>query len=41
MLKSNPQSRIVTGSNIWNICIIDNIDFKQNSFAWGNIYDTT
>ena len=41
MSTSNPQSRIITGSKIWNICVIDNIDFKQKSFAWGNIYDAT
>ena len=38
---SNPQSQIINESKIWNICIIDNIDFKQTSFAWDNIYDTT
>ena len=38
---SNPQSRIITGPKIWNVCVIDNIDFKQNTFAWGNIYDVT
>src|SRR5436190_784032 len=41
MSKSNPQSRILIGSNIWNVGVIDNIDFKQSSFAWGNIYDAT
>ncbi|PKC70635.1 hypothetical protein RhiirA1_454521 [Rhizophagus irregularis] len=41
MSTSNPQSRIITGSKIWNVCVIDNIDFKQKSFAWGNIYDAT
>ncbi|RHZ78051.1 hypothetical protein Glove_168g331 [Diversispora epigaea] len=40
---SNTDSRLylISGSNIWNICVIDNIDFKQSSFSWGNIYDTT
>ncbi|GET00647.1 hypothetical protein GLOIN_2v1474502 [Rhizophagus clarus] len=38
---SNPQSRIIAGPKIWNVCVIDNIDFKQSSFTWGNIYDTT
>ncbi|GBB98812.1 hypothetical protein RclHR1_03330009 [Rhizophagus clarus] len=31
---SNPQSRIITRSRIWNICVIDNIDFKQSTFMW-------
>ena len=33
MSTSNPQSRIINESKIWNICVIDNIDFKQTSFA--------
>src|SRR5581483_5528859 len=41
MSTSNPQLRIITGPKIWNVCVIDNIDFKQSSFAWGNIYDVT
>jgi len=27
------------GDNIWNICILDNIDFKQKQFTYDNIYD--
>ncbi|RGB24426.1 hypothetical protein C1646_773121 [Rhizophagus diaphanus] len=26
--------------NIWNLVIIDNIDFKEKSFTYGNIFDT-
>ena len=26
---------------MWNLAIINNIDFKQKSFAFGNIYDIT
>ena len=38
---SNPQSRIIIGPKIWNVCVIDNIDFKEKSFKFGNIYDIT
>ncbi len=34
-------TRLLKGSNIWNVCVIDNIDFKEKSFTYGNIYDTT
>ncbi|RHZ50930.1 hypothetical protein Glove_487g10 [Diversispora epigaea] len=33
--------RIQQSSNIWNVCVIDNIDFKEKTFTYGNIYDTT
>ncbi|RHZ63288.1 hypothetical protein Glove_330g51 [Diversispora epigaea] len=33
--------RIQQLSNIWNVCVIDNIDFKEKTFTYGNIYDTT
>jgi len=33
--------RLYKELNIWNLAIIDNIDFKQKTFSFGNIYDTT
>jgi hypothetical protein len=39
--KSNPKDRLIEGDNIWNLCVIDNIDFKKKTFAYGNIFDTT
>ena len=33
--------RIWKEPNIWNICVIDNIDFKEKTFTYGNIYDAT
>ena len=41
MSNANPYSYLISGSGVWNVCVIDNIDFKQKSFAWGNIYDVT
>lgn len=41
METSNPVERLIKGNNIWNIAIIDNIDFKEKSFKFGNIYDVT
>ncbi|RGB28322.1 hypothetical protein C1646_767971 [Rhizophagus diaphanus] len=38
---SNPVERLIKENNIWNIAIIDNIDFKEKSFKFGNIYDVT
>jgi hypothetical protein len=29
MDKINPEKRLIQGENIWNICVIDNIDFKE------------
>ena len=39
--KVKPKERLLTGNNIWNISVIDNIDFKAKTFAYGNIFDTT
>ncbi|GES98166.1 hypothetical protein GLOIN_2v1793246 [Rhizophagus clarus] len=39
--KAVPTKRLCQKSNIWNLAIIDNIDFKQKTFSFGNIYDTT
>ncbi|RHZ75424.1 hypothetical protein Glove_214g53 [Diversispora epigaea] len=37
----NPTERLIFESNIWNLAVIDNIDFKERTFAYGNIYDVT
>ncbi|RHZ56814.1 hypothetical protein Glove_396g30 [Diversispora epigaea] len=41
MEKVNPIQRLIQGKNIWNLAVIDNIDFKEKSFKFGNIYDVT
>ncbi|RHZ57020.1 hypothetical protein Glove_395g65 [Diversispora epigaea] len=38
---ANPTLRIQQFSNIWNVCVIDNIDFKEKTFTYGNIYNIT
>ena len=38
---SNPTKHLIQDKNIWNLAIIDNIDFKKKSFKFGNIYDIT
>lgn len=37
----NPCERLWIGDNIWNIGVIDNIDFKEKTFAYSNIFDQT
>src|SRR3954469_16288359 len=39
--KANPAKRLIQEDDIWNLAIIDNIDFKEKSFKFGNIYDVT
>ncbi|UZO16955.1 uncharacterized protein OCT59_008321 [Rhizophagus irregularis] len=41
MEKANPAKCLIQENNIWNLAIIDNIDFKEKSFKFGNIYDVT
>ncbi|GES76543.1 hypothetical protein GLOIN_2v1482460 [Rhizophagus clarus] len=41
MEAADPKLRIWKNPNIWNICVIDNIDFKEKTFTYRNIYDTT
>src|SRR3954469_9754258 len=41
METSNPAKRLIQGNNVWNLAIIDNIDFKEKTFKFGNIYDVT
>ena len=38
---SNPVKRLTHSNNIWSLAIIDNIDFKEKSFKFENIYDVT
>ncbi|PKC14537.1 hypothetical protein RhiirA5_371383 [Rhizophagus irregularis] len=35
----DPTSRILREENIWNLGIIDNIDFKETTFGYKNIFD--
>ena len=37
----NPRTRLITTSNIWNLAVIDNIDVKDVTFQYGNVYDAT
>ena len=39
--EAKPKERLLTGENVWNVSVIDNIDFKEKTFAYGNIFDTT
>ncbi|PKK64356.1 hypothetical protein RhiirC2_769934 [Rhizophagus irregularis] len=41
MKNANPTQRLIKKNNIWNLAIIDNIDFKEKSFKFENIYDVT
>ncbi|RHZ84784.1 hypothetical protein Glove_75g69 [Diversispora epigaea] len=41
MNNTDPRKRLQQNSNIWNLAVIDNIDFKQKTFTYGNIFDTT
>ncbi|GES96424.1 hypothetical protein GLOIN_2v1482460 [Rhizophagus clarus] len=41
MNTTDPSKRLIKGNNIWNLAIIDNIDFKERTFKFGNIYDVT
>ena len=38
--ESQPGKRLIQEDNIWNISIIDNIDFKEQTFSYGNIFDS-
>ncbi|RHZ83701.1 hypothetical protein Glove_88g137 [Diversispora epigaea] len=39
--KIDPTERLIKGTNMWNLAVIDNIDFKKKTFAYGNIFDAT
>ncbi|GBB99568.1 hypothetical protein RclHR1_35630001 [Rhizophagus clarus] len=34
-----PENRLLTGPKIWNIAVIDNIDFMERTYAYSNIFD--
>nr|CAG8510277.1 5757_t:CDS:2 [Entrophospora candida] len=36
-----PASRLEIGPNIWNLAIIDNIDIRDHTYSYGNIFDVT
>ncbi|CAB4436195.1 unnamed protein product [Rhizophagus irregularis] len=37
MEESNPSNRLIRANNVWNLAIIDNIDFKEKSFKFVEI----
>lgn len=39
MSSINPRDRLLVKPGIWNLAVIDNIDFKAKTFAYGNIFD--
>ncbi|RIA89763.1 hypothetical protein C1645_824334 [Glomus cerebriforme] len=39
IMTANPCERLWVGDNIWNIGVIDNIDFKEKTFTYSNIFD--
>ena len=41
MSAADPTLRLKKNDKIWNLCVIDNIDFKEQTFSYGNIFDTT
>src|ERR1043166_8366639 len=41
MKSTDPCQRLNKNENIWNLAVIDNIDFKEVTFRYGNIFDTT
>ncbi|CAJ0630448.1 3315_t:CDS:2 [Entrophospora sp. SA101] len=36
-----PASRLEIGPNIWNLAVIDNIDIRDHTYSYGNIFDVT
>jgi len=41
LLAAKPEERLRKGDHYWNLAIVDNIDFKEKTFAYGNIFDAT
>src|SRR5215510_11614814 len=41
LLTADPTMRLLQGDNIWNVSVLDNIDFKQKTFMRGNIFNAT
>ena len=31
-----PEERLLKGPNVWNVCVIDNIDFAEKTFTYDN-----
>lgn len=40
MKSTDPCQHLKKSENIWNLVIIDNINFKEITFRYGNIFDT-
>ena len=40
-LNADSRKNLIEGPNIWNLAVIDNIDFKASIFSYNNIFDTT
>jgi len=36
---ADPTERLIAGPNVWNLAVIDNIDFRASTYSRGNIYD--
>ncbi|RHZ71230.1 hypothetical protein Glove_261g3 [Diversispora epigaea] len=41
MNEVNPTKRLNQNPCLWNLAVIDNIDFKEKTFSYGNIFDIT
>nr|CAG8639026.1 3774_t:CDS:2 [Entrophospora candida] len=41
MTDADPRKNLVYGPTIWNVGVVDNIDFKESTFFSGNIFDAT
>lgn len=41
MNKVDPIKRLKKNSYFWNLAVIDNIDFKEKTFFYGNIFNVT
>jgi hypothetical protein len=39
MSQTNPRTQLSNKPGTWNLALIDNIDFKGKTFAYGNIFD--
>ena len=39
MQAADPTVQLHTGPFIWNVCVIDNIDLREATYKYGNVYD--
>src|SRR5438132_13233862 len=39
MQAADPTKKLQSSPYIWNVCLIDNIDLREMTFKYGNIYD--